>query len=350
MKRKNTIITILLSVCILIELSVIGALIVWKAKPPEDETTLSAALPEDSVAEEKPAQSDKTPPEEKPAVPRPAALPESSQPETGQMDSPLPEEAPEPQPDPREQAVHRAMDGLSDALARELSGLDGKWAVYVEDMQTGYAVRGEQGSTCDDSMVSASIIKIFVMAALYDRINQGEFTEEALYSDIYQMITRSDNAATNRLVTVLGGGDPQTGMDRVNEYAQSIGCGNTSMQRLMLDYNGKQNYVSAVDCAVLLRMIFDRTCVSEAYSDQMLSILKDQYWGDYIPKGPPEGTVIAHKGGELPGVCHGDVGIVYDKAGTYIVCIICNDPVSDGECKAAVGEIAVLIDSYMSQR
>ena len=330
MKNKSTVWIIILLLAIGLCAGVIGGMIALRLRtlPPEPAQDVKVSTHE----------------EEKMPEPSPAPLPEPDP-----IPEPTPEPIPEPEPEP-EPEVKPIMDELAEVLGQELSGLESKWAVYVEDMESGYAIRGEAGITCEDSMVSASIIKIFVMAALYDCIEQGEFAEEELYSDIYQMITVSDNAATNRLVIRLGNGDPQTGMDRVTAYAASIGCDATSMHRLMLEENGLQNYVSAVDCAKLLRMIHEGTCVSEEAYATMLAILKDQYYGDYIPKGPAEGTVIAHKGGDLIGYCHGDVGIVYSEAGPYIVCIICNEPVSYGACTAKIPELSILIDSYMSAR
>lgn len=284
--------------------------------------------------------------------PTPPPKPNSAQ----EKPEPAPEQAPpvpqEPTiaPDPRVEATAAMMEELTAALSEQMAGLEGKWAVYAEDMSTSVTAIGEKNATCDDPMISASIVKIFIMAALYDRIAQGTLDEDAIYSDIYQMITISDNAATNRLIKVLGEGDALLGMERVNAYALSIGCTATSMHRLMLEDNGLQNYVSARDCAVLLRMIFEETCVDPESSQKMLAILKDQYWGDYIPKGPPQGTVIAHKGGDLTGLCHGDVGIVYAETGPYILCILCNEPPSDAEGKAAIAPLAALVDQYMSHR
>ena len=247
-----------------------------------------------------------------------------------------------------EAANYASMKSLGAAIARELRGAKGKWAVYVEDLEAGISVRGEYRATCDDAMVSASIIKIFIMAVAYEDIDAGQFSEEALYSDIYEMITYSDNEATNRLVTVLGHGDPEVGMARVNEYAQSAGCPSTRMERLMLVEDGTQNYVSAMDCARLLRMMYEGQCVSAARSEQMLSIMKEQKWNDYIPKGPPEGTVIAHKGGDLIGIIQGDVGIVYDEKGPYIVCIICNDPSSFKGCAKKIAAVSRRISDCMT--
>ena len=247
-------------------------------------------------------------------------------------------------------AVYDVMKDLGVGLSSEIRFHRGKWAVYVEDLEAGVGVRAEKDAACGESMVSASIVKIFIMAAAYEDIDAGKFSEEALSDDIYEMITYSDNEATNRLVTVLGGGDPEAGMARVNEYARSVGCPNTRMERLMLVENGKQNYVSVLDCARLLRMMYEGRCVSAARSEQMLSIMKEQRWNDYIPKGPPEGTVIAHKGGDLRGIIQGDVGIVYDEKGPYIVCIICNDPPSFRRCEGQLIDASRLISEHMTQR
>ncbi len=286
-----------------------------------------------------PVQKPVSPPKPKPAPEEPEPTQEPFVPEEVAIE-----------PDPRVEATADVMEELSSALSQQMEGLEGKWAVYAEDISTGFTAMGEKNATCDDPMIAASIVKIFVMAALYDRIAQGELEEEAIYSDIYQMITISDNAATNRLIKVLGEGDALLGMERVNAYALSIGCTATSMHRLMLEDNGLQNYVSARDCAVLLRMIFEETCVDGESSRKMLSILKEQYWGDYIPKGPPEGTVIAHKGGDLTGLSHGDVGIVYAETGPYILCILCNEPPVDAEGKAAIPPLSAMVDEHMSHR
>lgn len=280
-------------------------------------------------------------------VPEPIAIPEE---ESVTADTDIAEEQPEQEPDPQMESVAAVMEQLREALALELSEQDGKWAVYAEDIETGYAIRAEQGITCDDSMVSASIVKMFVMACFYEKISQGEFSEDEVYPDIYQMITISDNEATNRLIKVLGYGDVEAGLAEVGAYASSIGCGMTSMHRLMLEDNGMQNYVSAADCAKLLRMIYEGKCVNGTYSDKMLSILKDQYWHDLLPAGLPEGTLCAHKSGALAGLSYGDVGIVYHADGPYIVCVICNDPIADGVCTDEIGTISGIIDGFMGQR
>ncbi len=283
-----------------------------------------------------------------PLLPEPSIV-SGTAPETAPTETVLPTETTEPETQKLDM-VAPVMQKLSAALAEELDGLDSRWAVYVEDLATGNSARGERGATCEEPMVAASIIKVFIAAEAYRRIECGELNEEEIYPDLYAMLTRSDNDAANRMTTLLGGGDADTGMQSVTEYARFIGCDATEMNRLMLVYNGKQNYISACDGVRILRMICDGTCVSAYASGRIMQMLCEQYWNDYIPQGPPEGTRVAHKGGDLPGVVHGDIGVVFSENGTYLVSILCNDPVTDSSAEDEIRTIARLIDSYMAQR
>ena len=94
----------------------------------------------------------------------------------------------------------------------------------------------------------------------------------------------------------------------------------------MLVENGTQNYVSAEDCAAFLRLVYNRQCVSQEASEQMLAHLLAQQVNDRIPQGLPEGTQCAHKTGDLLGLCCADVGIVFTSQTDFLLCIICNDP------------------------
>lgn len=241
-----------------------------------------------------------------------------------------------------------ANETLSAALDAALSGLESTWCVYFEDLSTGLSVKAEHGTTCGESMISASIIKLFIAGALYEKVENGEIDEEEIASDLYEMIRISDNNAANSLIELLGDGNTQDGMDAVNMFARSIGCEHSTLNREMLEDNGLQNYVSIDDCVRVLRMIYRGEFVSREASEKMLRNMLDGYWRDYIPSGFPEGTKIALKGGDLPELCHGDVGIVFWEDNAYIVCILCNYPEIDESCYEKITEISTLIYERVS--
>lgn len=229
---------------------------------------------------------------------------------------------------------------LQQALGEALEDADGQWAVWAEDLTTGVITTACRDSTPETPMVSASIIKLFIMGAVYDQANDGLLELEAVYDDVYAMITVSDNDACNRLIDVLGGGTA-AGMRVVNEFAASLGLSSVALNRPMLTDNGLQNYASVADCAAFLRMLHAESCVNPAASQAMLDILLAQTGHDYIPAGVPEGVEIAHKGGDLLGLCQGDVGIVYCGETPYLVCILCNHP---GSFSATTEKIVSLSD------
>ena len=154
------------------------------------------------------------------------------------------------------------------------------------------------------------------------------------------MITVSDNAAANSLTMLLGSGDEEAGRKTVETWAASIGCENVAYHRLMLAENDLQNHVTARDCAEILRQIYKKTCISEAVSEKMLQLLENQQVNDRLPLLLPEDVTVAHKTGNLSGICIADVGIVELKDSPYLICVICNDPYTDAGATSEIAELS----------
>lgn len=191
-------------------------------------------------------------------------------------------------------------------------------------------------------------IKLFIMGAVYERVNAGALVQRDVRDALEKMITISDNNSANKLVLLLGNGDKTAGLAAVNAFAAAIGCPDSQQNRLMLENNGLQNYTTGSDCAKILRQIYEGKCVSEEYSAEMLSLLKAQMVNNRIPAEIPLSTVIAHKTGDLSGLSCGDVGIVFSPGGDYIICAICNDPASDDAAADAIAALSSAVFSYFN--
>lgn len=162
------------------------------------------------------------------------------------------------------------------------------------------------------------------------------------------MITVSDNASANDLTKLLGDGDEASGRSAVEAFARSIGCDSVQYNRLMLVENGTQNYVSAEDCATLLRMIYTGQCVSQDASKSMLDHLLAQQVNDRIPQGLSSDVKVAHKTGDLLGICCADVGIVFAPQGDYLLCIVCNNQSDQQSAIQTCVSITRAVDAYFS--
>lgn len=230
-----------------------------------------------------------------------------------------------------------ALTELEALLDGSLSGLDGTWDVYVERLSDGAACSARSASEPSGPMVSASLIKLFIMGAVYERVRDGALDGDEVEGALRSMITVSDNDAANELTLLLGGGDEKLGMEAVNRFAEGVGCPDTEMNRLMLADNGLQNYTTAADCALLLRLIYGLRCVSPEYDEEMLELLKAQKRTSKIPAGLPEGVVCANKTGELSGLSECDAAIVFAPGGAYILCVLSEPEDNAATIDAIVG-------------
>jgi N-acetylmuramoyl-L-alanine amidase len=237
-----------------------------------------------------------------------------------------------------------ALEAQISALIGDLSSA---WDVYVERLGDGAFLHCGHKLRDDGRMVSASIIKIFIMGAVYEQASLGQLNEDDVEADLARMITVSDNDATNRLIRLLGGGDAEAGFEAVNAFTRSIGCFDTELNRLMLDWDeGLENYTTGKDCAVFLRLVYEGGCVDGAYSAKMLSLLKAQQKNEGMLWPLPEELEVAGKPGFISGVSIGDVGIVFLDGAEYIFCAICNDPYTDSGARQMISELSSAVYDY----
>ena len=138
------------------------------------------------------------------------------------------------------------MDTLVSQVQSQLPVSNGSWSVYICDLSG-----GSEATINDSPMQAASLIKLFIMGAVYENYDSlsQQYGSATLDSYLTPMITVSDNDAANSLVSCLGSGDSTAGMQKVNSFCQSHGYTNTSMGRLLLASNEfGDNYTSAYDC------------------------------------------------------------------------------------------------------
>lgn len=130
---------------------------------------------------------------------------------------------------------------LAEALREQLQGSSDKWDIWAERLQEGtYAHVQENIDPDAPQMVSASLIKLFIMGAVYDAERSGTLTPGAQEDAICQMISVSDNAAANELTCLLGGGSEADGRAAVERFAASIDCTAVRYNRLMLVETGRR--------------------------------------------------------------------------------------------------------------
>lgn len=247
-------------------------------------------------------------------------------------------------PDVRLKELDTAPDplGLEPILSGMISEYEGDWSVYYEDYES-----GDKVVLNNHQVYSASLIKLFVIQAVYQDIADGRLSDSnAIEDNLARMITYSDNNAWSSLARTLGGGDYMYGMQRVTEIAQNAGF--TSSGQFMQGSRRNFNFTSVEDCGTYMHRVLSGEIVSPEYSERILDLLKRQEVLYKIPAGVPEGVETANKTGELEYV-QGDAAIVFAPSGTYILVAIADDLSSEGTAQQQIRDISAAVYNYLNE-
>ena len=133
------------------------------------------------------------------------------------------------------------------------------------------------------------------------------------------MIVTSSNLATNLLIDLVG-------IDEARASLARLHLGGIDLQRGVEDEiawaAGVNNRVTAAGLCDAFRLIEEGRAISPEASREMLDILHQQRFRTGIPAGLPDDARVAHKTGEISTIAH-DAGIVYlDGRDAYVVVIL----------------------------
>lgn len=213
-------------------------------------------------------------------------------------------------------------------LEEQIEEYQGTISIYVQDLYTGQRVE----INADAKQKAASLIKLYVLASVYDQIDTGNLQETAEVDELLRkMITVSDNESTNELVRRLSDSEVDwfEGSEVTNHYIRTNGYVDTEMNRDVQDMRTEpapgENYTSTKDCGKILEQIYRGTCVNSVYSEKMYSLLKQQERRSKIPQGIDSAVSVANKTGELNDTQNDAAIVQLDETHAYILCVMIGD-------------------------
>lgn len=248
----------------------------------------------------------------------------------------------------------------------EINRFDGVVGLYMLDLQTGAEIHFGYNRLQpvpvepDIAFTASSTIKIPILVSTFK--NLGPVLSEAVAADALEMVTKSENPASDRLMDRIA---PGRGPLAVTEDMRAIGLQNTFIAGYFYDrapllqiFKTPSNQRTDINTAP---DIYNQTTPSEmgalladiyqcaqngggaliaafsgkldqAACQQMIEYLKRDKIGVLLEAGVPEGTQIAHKHGWISGPSGviqniSDAGIVYTPGGNYVLVIFVYHPV-----------------------
>ena len=239
---------------------------------------------------------------------------------------------------------------LESAVQNSLTGTHGSYGVVVQNLKTGEYYGFNQHQV----FKSGSLYKLWVMAVVYQQIQQGkihltdtlsknlddlakEFNVTIDPSEpqtsgllsmtvsdaLYEMITISDNNAALLLT------------DKVHVSALAKFLQTNGFTESKVGVHGEDPTTTPSDIALFFNKLYTAKLANQEQTNNMLTLLKGQRLNSKIPQNLPTNITVAHKTGEIEDYSH-DAGIVYGPDANYIIVVLTESDDTD----AAIDRIA----------
>ena len=225
-----------------------------------------------------------------------------------------------------------AAGGTAEPLEQELDAAFGAFAataaIVVSDPASGF----RYARNADMQFSSASLYKLGLMVEAYRQAAAGSLslddtvigvTETDLSADGWFVDAGTELSIREALEWTIAWSDNSTALallrtlDVTNVNATLAALGLT---RTWVDQeNG--NLTTAADLERLFGLLLHGKVVSPQASAEMLQLLTRQHVSDRLSSGLPEGTVVAHKTGNLAHEAH-DAGVIWTPFGARIVVVL----------------------------
>lgn len=245
---------------------------------------------------------------------------------------------------------------LENRIAAELKSYDGHMSVYADDLKGNVIAIG-----ADEEFETASTIKTYILACLFDQLEQGKANLDDLLtyaprhavsgSGVVKsldlgavlrvkdaavlMIIVSDNTATNMVIEYLG-------LDTINACIGKLGCAHTRLHRSLhfdSDGLGPLGTSTPADYASVFTRLAKGKLISPKADAAMIEIFKKQHYNSMIVRDFPLYYMDGEDNGDEPAIwtasksgsmdaCRNDGGIVYTPYGPYVI-VMMNKNFSD---------------------
>lgn len=252
-------------------------------------------------------------------------------------------------------------ESLKEAVETALSGTTGTYGVFVKNLKTNetYALREHT------AFEAGSLYKLWTMAVVYNKIQNGELTENeeirekaevlndafdidtefaeqkegevkfTVKDALQQMITISHNYAALLLIKKVRISGLETFLI-TNEFSES-----------RVGKNGHTPFTTALDMVLFFEKLYNGELANPEYTQKMLTLLKSQQLNDKLPKYLPDDVTVAHKTGEIGWFTH-DAGIVYSPNGDYIIAVLSKSN-SPRDAKERIALVSKAVYEYFSK-
>jgi beta-lactamase class A len=240
-----------------------------------------------------------------------------------------------------EERVHSLIAANGAEVAVAMRTLDGKDELFIDPDKKFHAAstmkvpimielfrQADAGMLkLDDQLPVRNEFHSIVDGSVY-QLSVGDDSDADVYKQIGKtmslrdlceaMITVSSNFAANLLIERVGAANVRNTVHRLGADGMVVLRGVEDQKAFD---KGMNNETTARALEILLSTIAQGKAVNPRADAEMAAILKRQKFHDAIPAGVPDGTVVAHKTGNITKIHH-DAAIVYGRRPYVLVVLV----------------------------
>lgn len=201
---------------------------------------------------------------------------------------------------------------------------------------------GQSAFWNNQSQQSASVMKLFVMGAIYENYDKAcEYAGKSVIdSNLHSMITVSSNEAWTFLVSVLGQGNYAKGVEVLDAWNEKHGYTQTRMEGVPYG-----NMTSVKDCSKILEDIEKGKLKNSA---AMKDLIQRQAIAGRLRRGLPQNVAAGNKPGWLSNT-ENDTVIVWTEKGSYTISLLSTDLRSTSNAQAIMREVSAMCYAWMME-
>ena len=286
-------------------------------------------------------------------------------------------QAPSPAPTPA------PLERLKASIERITRSANATWGIYLKCLETGEEI----AINADQQMDTMSVIKIPLMAEVFEQLKAGKFKLTDKYTLVAEdirpgtgtlrsmdpgavmtvkdlityMIIVSDNTATDVLYRMVGG--PEAVTKRLESYGLKVTKAPWPASRWFADLRAASSaeefhrqaktpfgLSSPREIGLLLERMEKGTLVDAESSKLMLQIMRGQVYRSRIPRFL-SGWRIPHKTGDFLPYIGNDVGVLEAPGRTVVLSVFTANHFGSGEAlEDAIGRVAEQVGAYFAYR
>lgn len=235
-----------------------------------------------------------------------------------------------------------------------------RFAIAIRNLKTGESYYFQE----HEQFLTASLYKLWIMATVFQQIEQGVLDENTVLSDSVASLNSSFGISsysaelTNGQITYTVDDALRQMIIYSSNYPAMLLTKSvklTNVKSYLISHGLAESIVgndlpisTAYDISLFLEKLYKGELGTSDSTKKMVNLLKQQSISHKLPKYLPEQIIIAHKTGELDGFTH-DAGIIFSDHGDYVLVVLSETEVpTDSEEKIA--EISKAVYNYFSYK